>query len=557
MSDPKLEIDELVAAVIDGRLSSDQTGRLESLLAQSPQAVTRYIELLDNHEALCAIYPGDVFTSNIPVEIAPMQTEPSMATVRRLLSLPLLGLAASVLLAVGFAGYFFGSDASPSQQAQSDPSSEEEQIIAGHAMLRRSVDVRWSDDAVAYRDGDMLPGGTLKFDQGVAELDFFCGATVTVEGPASLEIESDWSVKVVQGRLRANVPPAARGFVVKAADSEIVDLGTEFAVEVESATAQVEVIDGEVALRGGQHDGTHLTTGQRQSLGSASSQSMIANISGPAELQRRRTDAESQHFDQWKTASRALREDTRLIAYFPIADSLQDRSVPNMAGTADFRDGTLVGPVVSTEGRFGTDSEGLDFERIGARVRTRIDGEFAAFTFATWVRIDSLEHRYNSLFMSDGYENGEPHWQIRDDGRLMFSVMVDDSAEVLVKNAFDKATVRDRGLHRIYITDPVWDISKSGRWFHLASVYDPANRRVTQYCNGEQVSDEAIADKFFVDRLRIGPAEIGNWGQPFRDSPWFAVRNLNGTIDELAVFDAALNANEVLKLFEQGKPLGY
>ena len=29
--------------------------------------------------------------------------------------------------------------------------------------------------------------------------------------------------------------------------------------------------------------------------------------------------------------------------------------------------------------------------------------------------------------MSDGYETGELHWQIRNDGRLMFSVMVDDT----------------------------------------------------------------------------------------------------------------------------------
>lgn len=117
--------------------------------------------------------------------------------------------------------------------------------------------------------------------------------------------------------------------------------------------------------------------------------------------------------------------------------------------------------------------------------------------------------------------------------------------------------VQDAGLHRVYMTEPIWDSSMSGQWLHLAAVFDPARRIVMQYLNGQPVSQHEIVDKFLVTQLRIGPAEIGNWGQPFRDSPWFAVRNLNGTIDELAIFDAALTDGEIRALYEQGKPLGY
>ena len=200
---------------------------------------------------------------------------------------------------------------------------------------------------------------------------------------------------------------------------------------------------------------------------------------------------------------------------------------------------------------------GLEFDRPGARVRTRINGTFEAFTFACWVRIDSLEHRYNALFLADSYENGEPHWQIRDDGSLMFSVMVDDSQEIRHFSKYEKRMVTHAGLHRVYYTKPFWDISKSGQWFHLAAVYDPAGRQVMQYVNGEQISSEEIIDKFHIKALRLGPSEIGNWGQPFRKTPWFAVRNLNGTIDELAIFNSALKAEEIHDLYQQGKPIGY
>ena len=127
----------------------------------------------------------------------------------------------------------------------------------------------------------------------------------------------------------------------------------------------------------------------------------------------------------------------------------------------------------------------------------------------------------NVMFMGDGYENGEPHWQIRDDGRLMFSVMVDDSQEIRHFSELEQRMVTAAGLHRVYYTEPIWDISKSGKWFHLAAVYDPIGRRVSQYVDGQRVSEQEISDKFHISKLRIGPAEIGNWGQPFRKPPCF------------------------------------
>lgn len=430
--------------------------------------------------------------------------------------------------------------------------------IAGHATLRRAVGVKWPAGATRRFEGDVLPNGTLAFDAGVAEIDFFCGATLIVEGPASLDVESDWSVRVAEGRVRASVPPAARGFVVKAADSEIVDLGTEFAVEVKQDQAQVEVVDGEVVLRGGEHDGKHLLTGEGVSLkGANSTASVSAGISTMAELQDRQRVEDQQRFEAWKKASDRLRTDNRLLAYYPIAAGFEGRSVPNAASTGRQSDGLVVGPVNRVEGRFGATSAGVDFDRPGARVRTRIDGEFEAFSFACWVRIDSLPHRYNALFMADGYENGEPHWQIRDDGRLMFSVMVDDSQKIEHFSELDQQVVQQAGLHRVYYSVPIWDVSKSGQWFHLAAVYDPASRQVRQYVNGRLAASEAIVDKFYTQTLRIGAGEIGNWGQPFRETAWFAVRNLNGTIDEMAIFNAALSTDEIDQLYQEGKPVGY
>jgi hypothetical protein len=567
MPDPNLE--QLIAAWLDGRISQADSDTLQQQLRESADARATFREFTKLDAVLREVAGGDAEVNMVRGEHlirsdADLKQKPKKLNLWKLRA-PLwaqLAVVATVLILVGGFAYQLGKgDASqaslpiPAEDNQRDPLAEEivaEKTIAGYATLRRVAGIQWSHDASAYREGDVLPAGVLEFDDGVAEIDFFCGATLVVEGPAKMDLESDWSVRLLAGRLRANVPPAARGFVVKAADSEIIDLGTEFALEVGPENIRVEVVEGEIKLRGGEHDGDHLVTGEGQSLlGMDAGNNSLQNLSTIGDVQRRHEAAQQQRFARWKATSQQLRSDERLIAYYPIAESKSDRSVPNGAATGHGLDGTLVGLVNHANGRFGSESASLGFGRPGSRVRVRIDGEFAALTFACWVKIDSLEHRYNALFMGDGYENGEPHWQIRDDGRLMFSVMVDD------RPGTGEGDAPDARLHRVYFTDPIWDVSKSGQWMHIAAVYDPVARQVTQYVNGAQISSENITPKFFVQTLRIGPAEIGNWGQPFRDSPWFAVRNLNGAIDELAIFDAALNADDIRTLYENGKPFGY
>ncbi|KAA5545892.1 hypothetical protein FYK55_02965 [Roseiconus nitratireducens] len=562
---PDDEIDILISALVDGKLSDQQRLDLNRVLRESPAAVERYHELLDNHEALCAIYPGEVFAESladdsldgdIEKKTRSRATTPLVSSFSR--RLMIFASAAILLIAVGLAGYLVGTDPGRQRAGENESTgNNQEQTVAGHAMLHRSVSVQWAKNTRPYRDGDVIPNGRLRFDAGIAEIEFFCGATLTVEGPADLEVQSDWSVKVSQGRLRARVPPAARGFVVHADETEIVDLGTEFALDIDAENARVEVLDGEVALKGGMHDGIHLTSGQQRWLGQSGQANPDTSIDLSLDVEQQRDDAEAQRFAAWNRYSRQRAEDERLVAYYRIANMPEGRTVPNSARERQGNEATLVGPVERTNGRFGQPSTGLEFDRIGARARTRIDQRFEAFTFATWVRIDSLDHVYNALFMSDGYETGELHWQIREDGSLMFSVMVDDTQEVRHFSQRDNAEVKAAGLAKVYYSEPFWDISQSGRWFHLVAVYDPIGRRVTQYVNGQRLSDERIPEKFYIEDLKIGPAEIGNWGQPFRKTPWFAVRNLNGTIDELAIYNAALEEEEIREIYEQGKPLGY
>ncbi len=73
---------------------------------------------------------------------------------------------------------------------------------------------------------------------------------MAIEGPASWQLSSDQRLQLDSGKLVAQVPKACVGFTVVTPTAEVVDLGTEFGVEVDSQGAtQLHVIRGRVELK--------------------------------------------------------------------------------------------------------------------------------------------------------------------------------------------------------------------------------------------------------------------------------------------------------------------
>jgi len=157
------------------------------------------------------------------------------------------------------------------------------------------------------------------------------------------------------------------------------------------------------------------------------------------------------------------------------------------------------------------------------------------------VKIDSLDRWYNSLFLTDGYNKGEPHWQILDTGQLYFSVRPVEQGE---KGPGDFKA----------LSPPFWKPSLSGRWLHLATVYDVEGASVTHYLNGEVLCKDLVPGEKLVEETRIGTASIGNWSVPTQPDSRFAIRNLNGSMDEFALFEDALTDDEIREIYNNGKP---
>ncbi|MEL6108270.1 MAG: LamG-like jellyroll fold domain-containing protein [Planctomycetota bacterium] len=442
-------------------------------------------------------------------------------------------------------------EADQSATATSGPESStpREATSNGIALLTRAVDLRWGGNRQnELQVGDAISPGGLSIAEGYAQIEFFCGATVVVEGPAEIDLKSSTLARVHRGRFRAHVPPAARGFSIEVDDMTVVDLGTEFALEVSDDGTDVQVFDGEVELHVPDQRKQLLEAGQAiattEAGGFTTSKATPDRFVDIASLEARAGGERHARFERWQSWSKTLRRDPRLIAYYTFDQvggwkrTLQSSREP----VDEELDGAIVG-ASRVRGRW-QEKSALEFKRPGDRVRVSIPGEFDSLTFACWVKIDSLDRWYNSLFLTDAYNQGEPHWQILDTGQLFFSV----------RHKPDAPAKTSMPTHQPVLSPPFWKPSMSGRWLHLATTYAADDGRITHYLNGKILHQESIEDSLIVTTTRLGTASIGNWSIPTRPDEVFAIRNLNGRMDEFAIFAAALSANEIQEMYLNGKP---
>ncbi|MEM8734378.1 MAG: LamG-like jellyroll fold domain-containing protein [Planctomycetota bacterium] len=389
----------------------------------------------------------------------------------------------------------------------------------------------------------------FELQSGIAQLEFFCGATLVVEGPAKLELLSEKAVHCLTGKLQANVPPAARGFEVHVADSKVVDLGTEFGIEVSSSGVDLHVYDGEVELQHPSDEspkllesGDSVTWSGVQSPTPDSPESAVKRekLVDVENFRRQAEGQSSRSYREWLDFSQRIASDSRLIAYYGMHS--ENRWERKLLDSRSPSDKELTGAIVGAEFSQGRwpEKNALEFKHPGDRVRVQIPGQFSSLSFCCWVRIDSLDRWYNSLFLTDNYQRGEPHWQILDSGQLFFSVRVSQT--------------QGGQEHKVVLSPVFWKPSMSGQWLHLATTYDVENATTTHYLNGQPLSSEKIPAKQLVPETRIGLASIGNWSAPTRDTEEFAIRNLNGRMDEIMVFSAALSATEINEIYQHGKP---
>ena len=120
------------------------------------------------------------------------------------------------------------------------------------AHLIDQLDARWDiTSRLPYDDGRMSQD-TYRLTQGYATIQFNSGAEIVFEGPAEWILQTEDLILLNYGRAYASVPQQAIGFAIKTSNAKIIDLGTEFGIEVDrQQNTQLHVIKGKTLLISG------------------------------------------------------------------------------------------------------------------------------------------------------------------------------------------------------------------------------------------------------------------------------------------------------------------
>lgn len=529
--DPR-ELHRLFSAKADGTLTEAEHTSLCALLHSSAAARASWFAFGDAESALLAWAQREAATRSLtPARPAAGDSlsadRPPQHRARAYFSI----LAAGLVLGLAALGLF-------SQRGRNlltpSPDSRAESTTPSVALLSRGVNMRWKEGGATPSPNSPLAPGVLRLESGVAEIEFFQGARLCMEGPAEIQLISTGEAFCRSGRFRAHVPPQARGFTLRTPSGHIVDLGTDFGLDLNAASPEVHVFQGEVELHRPKTQMQTITSGIAAHLDRSGIHARLAanaDAFGFSDLDAGVNASQRLSFEKWQGAAAedVQSEDLRLRLDFQ-----EGPGARTLRNSAAHGQDTLAASIVGcawTEGRW-PGKHALQFRSLSDRVRLRVPGEYAQFSASCWVQLHGLNIKQSSLCMSEGIDPGSVHWQVLHDGSLCLGV--------------GHGVKPNQSAWEDFISPVVFTPERYGQWVHIAVVYDAAAGEVRQYVDGSRVSRHPIK---MARTLTPGLLELGNWNSPprpeYRKQP---VRNFIGCMDEFSIYSKALKDSDIERL---------
>ncbi|MCM8529814.1 MAG: DNRLRE domain-containing protein [Lentisphaeraceae bacterium] len=251
----KYLIGKLFEKQIDGSLTQEEADQLAKITLSSKEAQDFYFDLSVQNAGL----------EDYDLDLASEESHPKKGSSAVLK----LAIAAALVL-----GLFIGQTLNSKQ-------------VKTIATLTNVEHCKWSEGTLATAKNSALTAGSMRLEEGLAQLEFTNGVTVQIEAPAHIELVSDMKMLIHSGTVLADVPEQAIGFSIDTPSAKIIDHGTKFLVSHDAsnpkATSYVEVLEGEVEVQGKtMTQSSRYKTGQRVFAESKK----LTDISSDEEIQR-------------------------------------------------------------------------------------------------------------------------------------------------------------------------------------------------------------------------------------------------------------------------------
>jgi len=526
MISESVDLEGLFNRLADGIASEADEQLLGELLRASPETRRAYQEFMALHSALHWDYVATA-APEPPAHSAPplSRGDSHMGWIVSFMA----GVTIATVVVLGVLQSFRSTTAekpeTPAVNNQRDKEDATDQVPGAEdaiaALLVDEVGAKFA--AERSPEGVQFRPGEYELTKGVMHLRFAQGADVVLASPARLEVTDAQHIRLAYGKIRITAPPTAKGFTVATPAADYVDLGTEFGLRVDrrSGASDLYVFDGQVNVADPQ-SGKILS----EVTGGESSRYVDGAIAAPPELNENDFPTSGAiGFQRWQQYEQELRQDKSLLAFFPFRKAADESVLTNGLGEDGMADGRIEG-ARWTSGRWpGKDA--LLFDRDTDFVEIDIPGEHQELTIAAWVKVDRLDHVFNAIMNSNGYDLGDIHLQLTRQGIPRGGVaVVGKFEETIVGNSV-----------------------QMGRWTHVVSVLSAQSRSHQIYINGALARER----RWQTDQvLQPGACRIGNWLAVEDVGP--TNRALRGRVDELAIWDRALTEEDVKKLVEVGRP---
>lgn len=236
------ELDQLLAALVDGQLTSEEHARLQVLLGE-PENRRRYLEYMDLHAGL--------LSGHAPIDVPSRDNAPTPQRPRSPMGRYVALVVVTFVLSL-FAQFLLFRTGNPEPPtAESSPSTGRPAVTAIEdanlfATLAQTHDCRWEGPSRAWRHGSRVGADELRLAKGLARIRFDSGAELLLEGPTTVRVESAHRAVIHRGKVVFRGDQVGTPFELETPLSVLVDLGTEFGVWAAQDVEEIHVFDGEV-----------------------------------------------------------------------------------------------------------------------------------------------------------------------------------------------------------------------------------------------------------------------------------------------------------------------
>jgi hypothetical protein len=520
--DPR-EFDRLLAALCDAELAPSEMARLNQLLRSAPEWRDRYILYMGIHATLHNTMGGgraagvgdEGEAGRSPrIRLKLRGERRRWAAIGRLRRVGLAASAMVLLAAMGaIAGrWWMGRRAVPDASTGGP-------IVA---RASRGAGVRFGAAGLSAGPDQSMRAGEYRLIEGIVQVTFRRGAEVLIMAPAEFALSED-RLLLRSGKLTARVPEPAKGFTVETPSATLIDLGTEFAAEVDqAANGEVHVFRGEVIVQPRSQTDVRpvrLTGARATRIDVASATPSGIDVDATRFLRQ---------FEEPATEYSRLAAAMNPQIYLGMEPTLDGHSLSDV-GSSRAIGRVVPGPGHGTSwfpGRFGS----------SLRLRGPGHGDYALIPFrremvgetmsvVAWVLAESRP-RWASILK---------RWGRPEDHCFHFGLYLDDGdLEIHTAQADGREFTAREGR-------PL----PTGRWQHVAFV---ADRKVLRlYRNGVEVAraDHPGLRPGTLESIGVGAKlnVAGDGPDPIEPGFW------DGRLDEIAIYPQALDADQVRRLY--------